>query len=93
MVDTTDFGFVQPYEVEHPRQNVVVVGFVQRTEEVKMLKATSEVDKSYILNYNEKRLAGRTGLKMMLILLYTNFIRLWAHRRGYLYQFSTQLLG
>ena len=79
--------------MEHPRQNVVVVGFVQRTEEVKMLKATSEVDKRYVLNYNEKRVAGRTGLKIMLIMLYTSFVRLWADRRGYLYQCPTQLPG
>lgn len=57
--------------MEHPRQNVVVVGFVQKTEEVKMLKATSEVGKRYMLNCNEKRLAGMTGLRMILIMLYT----------------------
>lgn len=92
VVDFTDFGCVPPYEVEHPRQNVVVVGFVQKTEEVKRLKATREV-KKYILNYNEKKLAGRTGLNTILIILYTTSIRLWADRRGYLYQYSTQLPG
>ena len=93
VVDSTDFGCVPPYEVEHPRQNVVVVGFVQNTEEVKMLKATTEIDKRYIVNYNEKRLAGRRGLKPILTILYTTLIRLWADRRGYLYQSSTQLTG
>lgn len=93
VIDFTDFGCAQPYEVEDPRQKVVVVGFVQKTEEVKMLKATSEDEKRYILHYNEKILAGRTGLKTILILLYTTFIRFCADRRGYLYQFSTQLPG
>ena len=92
MVVPTDFLLVAPFEVVQPTWTVVVVGLLQRTEEVKIIKAAIELEREKCilneLDWNWKEMRKEDKSSSIL-----QSVSLEQDRRSYLYSPSSLLLG